>query len=429
MADARRPTLPDVPPPFRSAADPGGGPLQTESGPSAGKIAVTESPAVGAAGGHCPGRRVLTALYVFNFPEVIGGGEESLRSLIGTLPRDAIRPVLVVPAPGEIARWAQSVGLPVHVVPMPTLKPLPGWKNVRPVRSLAGILSQDRVDLVHANGSRAMLYAGLAALRYRTPIVWHVRIADPDPWLDGVLSRLATAIIANSRATAARFGGRVADGVHVIYNGVDLARFHPGSPDSGLRRALGLPPDGPVVTYVGRLEHGKGPDVFLQAAIHVHRECPAATFLWVGDGPMRSTLDSQVKVEGLPAAFAGRRPDLLPILHLSSALVVPSRQEGFGRVLIEAMAAQVPVVATRVGGIPEVCVDGRTGLLVPPEDPAALASAILTTLTQIEATRARVRAAAGDVRARFSLTEHTKRIIALYTQLLAGRPRHGTKSG
>jgi glycosyltransferase involved in cell wall biosynthesis len=362
----------------------------------------------------------LAVLYVSNFADAIGGGEESLLELIRELPRTAVRPILVVPARGEIAGRAERAGLPVEVVPMPSLKPLPGWRNIVPVRSLAAILARHAVDLVHANGSRAMLYAGLAALRERVPALWHVRIVDRDPWLDGLLLRLAAAVITNSRATAGRFARRTgaAGKVHVIPNGVNLARIRPGAPDAGLQRALGLGPEGPVIAFAGRLEHGKGPDLLLEAAVGVQRERRDAQWLFVGDGPMRPALEARALAAGLPAIFAARRQDLLPVLHLCAALVVPSRQEAFGRVVIEAMAAEVPVVATRVGGIPEVCLDGRTGLLVPPEDPAALAAAILATLGDADATRARVRAAAEDVRARFSLTDHARQVEQVYRALI-----------
>lgn len=371
----------------------------------------------------------LTVLYVCNFADVVGGGEESLLSLVDVLRRTAIRPILVVPGQGEIAAWCLGAGVPVRVLPMPTFKPLPGWQNVRAVRALMSLLASQVVDLVHANGSRAMLYAGVAARRLRVPVIWHVRIADPDPWLDGLLLRLATAVIANSRATAGRFAGRgAADKVQVIFNGVDLERFRPAAPDPSLRGTLGIPPGGPVVTYVGRLEHGKGPDVFLEAAGRVHADDRGIWFLVAGDGPMRPALEARARAAGLPVVFAGRRRDLLPILHLTSVLVVPSRQEAFGRVLIEAMAADVPVVATRVGGIPEVVTDGQTGLLVPPGDPAALSAALLATLRQAETTRARVRAAAAAVRARFSLAEHAERVAALYARLVAHRGTHGSRS-
>lgn len=372
-------------------------------------------------------RGTITVLYVCNFPDVIGGGEESLLGLVDVLRRTAVKPILVVPGGGEIAEWGRGAGVPVRVLPMPTLKPLPGWRNLRAVRALAALLPDEAVDLVHANGSRAMLYAGVAARRAGVPVIWHVRIADPDPWLDGLLLRLATAVIANSRATAGRFAGPgAAHKVQVIPNGVDLDRFCPGAPDPVLRQALGIPPAGPVVTYVGRLEHGKGPDVFLEAAGRVHTEVRGTSFLVVGDGPMRPALEAKARVADLPVVFAGRRADLVPILHLTSVLIVPSRQEAFGRVLIEAMAADIPVVATRVGGIPEVVVDGETGLLVPPEDPASLAAALLATLRQPEATRARIRAAAEVVRARFSLTGHAERVAALYARLVSHRDTHGS---
>jgi glycosyltransferase involved in cell wall biosynthesis len=149
----------------------------------------------------------------------------------------------------------------------------------------------------------------------------------------------------------------------------------------------------------------------------VHTKLPV-TFLIVGEGPLREELVKCAAAEGLPVCVTGQRDDVPALMRLCSVVVLPSRREAFGRVLIEAMAAGVPVVATAVGGIPEVCVDGVTGLLVPPEDPDALAVAIALTLTDQAATEARVAAAGADVRARFDLVAHAARVQAVYDHTL-----------
>ncbi len=269
--------------------------------------------------------------------------------------------------------------------------------------------------MVHAHGNRGALYANLAVHGLRIPVVWHVRVVDRDPWLDGILLRLSSAAVANSMAAAGRFKERLGavEKVHVIHNGVDLDRFRPGPPNAELRRAFGLPPVGPVVMFAGRLEYVKGPDLFLEAALHVHKQLPKVNFLVSGEGPMRSALETRAKAAGVPAVFVGYQPDMMPVFQLCTVVVVPSRQEAFGRVLIEAMAAEIPVVATKVGGIPEVCQDGRTALLVPPEDPVFLAAAIVSTLTDFEAMTSRVRAAAEEVQIRFSLGPHVERVCQL----------------
>ena len=172
------------------------------------------------------------------------------------------------------------------------------------------------------------------------------------------------------------------------------------------------------MVFVGRLEYAKGPDLFLEAALQVQDKVPGSIFLFAGDGPMRSQLEASAKTSAIPAFFVGHQRDMAPVYHLSTVLAVPSRQEGFGRVLIEAMAAEIPVVATTVGGIPEVCQNGRTALLVPPENPAALAAGIVATLAERQATQARVHAAAEDVRTRFSLVSHVARVSQLYSDSL-----------
>lgn len=359
----------------------------------------------------------VPVLMLANFADRVGGGEENVLNLADRLDRRRWAVRVAVPGAGEMAAALAGLDVPCAVLPLPAVRPWTAPAALVALRRLAALVAEWRIGLVHAHGSRGALYAGLAVGR-RVPVVWHARIVDRDPWLDPILVRLARAIIANSCATAARFAPRVRDKVHVVLNGVDLDRFAPGPPDPALRRALGLPPAGPVIAYVGRLEHGKGPDVLLAAAELLRARRPDAAFLFVGDGPLAERLAARASRAGLATAFVGRRRDLAPVLRLCAALAVPSRQEAFGRVLVEAMASEVPVVAARVGGIPEVVADGRTGLLVPPEDPEALARALEATLTDAAATRARVAAAAADARARFSLAAHTAGVARVYEAVL-----------
>jgi glycosyltransferase involved in cell wall biosynthesis len=361
-----------------------------------------------------------TVLLMANFADIVGGGEESLLGLAATLDRRRLRVLGSVTAEGEVGARLRALGVPTTVVSLPPVRPwaLPGV--LRALARLRALLARERVALVHTHGSRGALYAGLAARGLGVPLVWHVRVADRDPWLDRLLARLAAAIVVNSGATAARLRDLpgAAAKVTVVPNGVDLARFAPAPGDPALGAALGLDPAVPVVGYFGRLEHGKGVDVLLEAALRLHTKLPPTAFLFVGEGPLRPALAERAAAAGLPASFAGHRDDVPALLRLCAAVVLPSRQEAFGRILIEAMAAGVPVVATSVGGIPEVCVDGVTALLVPPDDADALAVAIALTLTDQAATAARVEAAAADVRARFGLAAHAAAVQAVYARVL-----------
>jgi len=359
-------------------------------------------------------------LLMANFAELVGGGEESLLALAGRLDRHRVRPVATVPAEGEVAERLRALGIPVTVLPLPRVRPWNIPTAAFTLRRLRALIMTERVALVHAQGGRSALYAGLVGRDLGTPLVWHARTADPDRWLDPILARLAHTIVANSGATACRFRAWPRARVTVVPNGVDLGRFTARPADPALRRALGLAPDALVVGYVGRLEHGKGPDVLLAAAERLALKLPAVTLLFVGDGPLRLPLAARATASGVRAVFAGQRTDVPALLRVCDVIAVPSRQEAFGRVLIEAMASRVPVVASAVGGIPEVCADRLTGLLVPAEDPDALATALATTLGDTAATAARVRAAAADVATRFDIHMHAERVHAVYDAVLRG---------
>jgi glycosyltransferase involved in cell wall biosynthesis len=360
-----------------------------------------------------------TVLLMANFAELVGGGEQSLLALVERLDRRRVRPIACVPAEGRVAEALRALGVPVTVLPLPPVRPWRVAAVAWTLRRLRSRIVREGVALVHAHGGRGALYAGVAAWGLPAAVIWHARTADRDPWLDPILARLADVIVANSGATAARFRAWPRARVLVVPNGVDLGRFTPAPADPALRRALGLPPDAPVVGYFGRLEHGKGPDVLMAAAERLEVKMPGAVLLVVGEGPLRPWLAARARARGVRAVFPGQRGDVPALLRLCDVVVVPSRQEAFGRILIEAMAAQVPIVASAVGGIPEVCVDGSTGLLVPPDDPDALAAALASTLTDTRATQTRVRAAAADVRARFDVGVHAARVHAVYERVLA----------
>ncbi len=357
-------------------------------------------------------------LVVSNHGEIVGGGEISLLTLLKGLDRACWAPTLVVPSEGPVAVRARALGLPTHTIPLPPLrKPwaaigqtlVPLWRLVRASGAL----------LLHANGSRAMFYAGLVGRFAQRPVIWHVRIADRDAVLDRLLAPLARAIVVNSKAVERRFAG-LTHKVRCIPNGVDLARFSPRQPSAGLRASLDLTEGAPVVASVGRFVAYKGYTHLLEAARLVREAAPEVHWVLVGDGELRSELEAQCRGLGLESRvhFTGWREDIPEVLALADLFVLPSLGEHFGRVLIEAMAMGRAVVATDAGGVPEVVLDGETGLLVPPAQSRALAEAVLALLR--DPARARRLGEAGRLRAEaeFSLARHVETVEALYKELL-----------
>jgi glycosyltransferase involved in cell wall biosynthesis len=262
----------------------------------------------------------------------------------------------------------------------------------------------------HAGGPAVRAVLRLAT---RAPIVAHLhgRVAErsgssrsdrPGPGLPGwlaltparVLAPGADATIATSRAVAA-----LAPGARVVYPGVPIPP--PRQPPTN---------DRPIVGYAGRLVTLKGVDVLLRAAATL----PGLRVEVAGDGPERSRLEAIDP----SATFLGWQPRLDDLLARWDLFALPSREEAFGIAALEAMAAGRPVVATRVGGLPELIDDGLTGLLVPPDDPPALAAA-LASLAADPARRARM-GEAGRARAatHFAPERMVAAVASLYDQLL-----------
>jgi glycosyltransferase involved in cell wall biosynthesis len=205
-----------------------------------------------------------------------------------------------------------------------------------------------------------------------------------------------------------------------IHSGVDLARYSGPRPEPIItRKQLGLSPDWPVVGSVGRFEPVKGYDTLLEAAALLRARQPKAQFLLAGEGEEEARLKRLAKELGIEdrVLFLGWQKEIPEILSALDLFVLPSRNEGMGRTLVEAMAMGKPIVATRVGGVPEVLGEGEVGLLVPPDDPVQLSQAIEQLLTDTEL--AKKLGAAGVRRAPvYSAERMVTEIESLYQTLL-----------
>jgi glycosyltransferase involved in cell wall biosynthesis len=210
--------------------------------------------------------------------------------------------------------------------------------------------------------------------------------------------------------------------VVTIYNGVDAENFSTsGTRTTGqVLQPFGIPTDVPLVGSVGRFRPQKGYADLLVAMKQVKENAPTARLLLVGDAELQADLEAKAMSLGLDevVTFAGVRTDVPEILTALDVFVLASLWEGMPNAILEAMAAGLPVVATAVGGTPEVVVDGVTGLLVPPRDPTALAQAITRLLDDPDLRQRMGRAGRERVLQHFSVEQMVKRTQTLYEQLL-----------
>ena len=389
-------------------------------------------------------RRVIA--YVDHATQV-GGAEKSLVELIAHLDRERWDPVIVHAPGAQWLRYAQACGARLHPgVPPSDLyearrDELPSGvvANARralgalePVTGLWREIGGLGPALVHTNSTKMHLMAGAAARLQGVPVVWHMRDLLPEPgaraWLRRAARMVRPQVIAISDAVATQFEG-LGCPVQVVRNGIPVERFEPGPPSAGLRAELGVPEHVPVACVVGRLTPWKGHQVLLRAWPAVQRRVPEARLIVVGevafwDEDYGAELRALAEELGIAdsVCWAGFRDDVADLLRLSDLLVLPSIDEPFGRVVIEAMSVGLPVVATAAGGVPEIVLDGETGLLVPPGEPEPLADAIATLLADVA--RARAMGAAGRRRAleHFDVRRVARQVQAIYDGII---PMHG----
>ena len=389
-----------------------------------------------------------------------GGAPESLSHLIRELDRDLFEPHVYCP-PGPAADLFREAGAFVHTGAVAGFTHIwastyRGRRWLLFARELARLpahawqlrrtLRRHRFDLVHFNDS-PLIPAAAIVRRQRLPVVWHLRSALPDgdrrsAFIRSAIRRLATTSVAINEDVAGVFG---VDST-VVPNSVDLARFHPGDTE-GAKRALGLPPELPVVSFFGFIYPAKGFREFIEAAARLRARRVEASYLVVG-GAVRGeeffrtlvgrflqradlTRDYEAEAKRLVdeldleavVRFVPFTQDTADFYRASDVVVAPSQGPELGRPVIEAAASGVPVVASgsRLGG--GVVLPGETGVLVEDFGVEGLADAIAGLLRDPEQRHRLGRAARAHAERMFDPAANARRIEAIYTQVLPARER------
>lgn len=324
--------------------------------------------------------------------------------------------VLVAGQPGSrLLAEAQARALPAVAVRMRSPVDLPA------VVALRRVMRRARVALVHTHSSVDSWVATLAAKSLGLPVVRSRHVSIPVRRRRALVYRLADRILASGETIRAHLieVGIPASRIVAVPAGVDVARFHPGVDGARVRRELGLA--GPVVGLVANLRGSKGHAVFLRAAARVLARRPETRFLIVGDGVAAPRVRADIAAAGLERAviMTGFRRDVPEVMAALDVLVLPStRTDATPQVIPQALAVGTPVVATTVGGIPELVHDGETGRLVPPGDDAALADAILALLDDPGGARAMARAGQARVLRELTFDAMMAKTTAVYRELL-----------
>ena len=359
-----------------------------------------------------------------------GGAQESLVNTVLRLDNSRHDVCVVSLSHGSTVKRLERLKIPVEVIE--------DEHDDRAAAALAERMITLRTQVIHAHMFRADVVAVFAAdlVEKRTgvrPLVVSTlhssrfrsaedrelleKLTPRIDWLIAVSDAIVRKIVAENRDSTA---------ISRIYNGVDLERFDEAPGRDVVRKEFGIPSDAPVVAAIGRLEPEKGHPTLIEAWPLVHHHFPQARLLIAGEGSERDRL------EGLAAAhlrselccdsvaFLGRRDDIPAVLAAADVVAMPSYREAQGIAILEALAAERPVVASNVGGIPEMITDGETGTLVPSHDPSALAAAIIALFTHPD--RAAKLAAAGHemVHEEFCIDYMMRDIEAIYALAVGG---------
>ena len=347
------------------------------------------------------------------------GARKSLLDILTHLDKKTFFPIVVCSSSGPLTEKLDEIKIPYRIVKMRL------WRKGKyfpwipsTVMCLAKLIRRERISLVHSNSHSDAPY-GILACRFRKiPIISHIRdIIQPDK-VGKYLLKHADKIIAVSNAAAKPFGknGKLL----VINNSIDLNSF---KPIEDIRGELNISKNELVIGIVGQISKLKGHDVFLKAASIILKKNKNIKFLIVGEvrrerdqGLCEALINKLDLRENV--IFTGFRHDIANVLSAIDILAFPTLKESFGRSAIEAMALGKPVVASNVGGVPEIVRHGKTGILVSPGDAEELADGLLELINDKEKREDMGNEGLKVVREKFDIRDMMNRIENVYKELL-----------
>jgi glycosyltransferase involved in cell wall biosynthesis len=368
-------------------------------------------------------RKRLRVLFLIDYATSTGGAERLAVGLAAHLPQDRFEPWMCSTRKSDALATKTLAQAGVRHL---TLGRKAKW-DVHRFGRLAHILRRQRFDVLHTHKFGSNLWGTMIGSACRVPVIvahehsWSYEGNRPRAWLDGnVIGRLATRFAAVSSADGERMvslEGVKAEKVVVIPNG-----YIPSSSasDNDVRAELGLDHDIPLIAIAAVLRPEKRIDLLLEAHTRVRSAVPGAQLVIAGDGECRPDLERQAAELriGESVHFLGARTDVDSILRASDVAALSSDREGSPLLVFECMANDTPLVATAVGGVPDVIEHGRSGWLVPRRDPGAMADGLIGLLTD-PARRAAIAAAAKDRLRLYTIDATAERFAALYENLVA----------
>lgn len=332
-----------------------------------------------------PSKRTIKTILYLSTSSGPGGAERVISNLASSLDPEKYRAILCLFRPGWIQERTESRGVRTHVIPTHGMT---DWRWALQFRRL---LRQEQVDLIHAHEFDANVQGTFVAAMSGIPLV--ATVHGKNYFWERLRRRLAyrwvsrhatmVAVSQNLKQFIVEQVGISSDRIKVVYNGVDVVPHCERADVDQCRKELCVPENDQIVGVVGNLYPVKGHQYLIEGIPAVLKACPNTSFIFAGRGQLEPELKEQVHRLGLDRRvhFLGLRQDIPRILAMLNVFVLPSLSEGLSMAILEAMIAGKPVVATRVGGNPELVLDGETGLLVQPRDSQALASSLVTLLT------------------------------------------------
>ncbi len=378
----------------------------------------------------------ITIGFIFNHSFFLGGGEISFFELIRKLDRERFKPIVIVPAVGEIERKLKYNDIEVHSILLPSIKKILNSSPLRGLFNLIKLLKESKIDVIHTNGSRACFYSAIAGRILKIPVIWHVRESLKDLLLyDCLLATLANAIICVSKSVQlkrfGRFRRQINKKICVVYNGIDTNKFQVSDGSRfEVRTRLSMKANDILIGLVGNIIPRKAQDIFLKGFAKAKQLRPdiAVKVLLIGRHlDKRFSIYLRRLVTDLDlhsnVIFHEFSDEISNIFSALDIFVLSSKSEGFCRSLLEAMSCGLPIIASKIEEIQEAVVDKMNAILVDINDIDKMVFAIIT-LCEDSSLRNEMGILNRKIAVKqFSLSSHIVAIESIYDGLLDERKK------